>query len=371
MGGTGEAQQAGGEGQRQARAGWRPHPLDVLLLAIPVALLARALNWGDVALFFSSGVAIVPLAHYIGVATEELASYVGPAAGGLLNATFGNATELIISFLALRAGLTEVVKASLVGSILGNILAVLGLSFLLGGWGLERQQFNPVAARAAGAQLALAAGALLVPAILAATSQMRADSTAHLSVATAVVLLLGYLAGLLFSLRTHAHLFSAEEEEDLHGTRWSLRVAMGVLLGATLVVAVLSELLVQGVQGVTVKLGWTQTFVGVIIVALLGNAAEHASAVGAAKRDKLDLALAISLGSAAQIALFVAPVLVLLGGLTGHSLNLLFDPFEVAAVAIGVALVNLVIGDGESTWLEGLQLLALYTILGAAFFVHP
>jgi Ca2+:H+ antiporter len=350
---------------------WHPHPLDFLLLGAPLAILSNVLGWGDVLLFFASGLAIVPLARYIGTATEELAGHVGPAAGGLLNATFGNATELIIAFFALQAGLYEVVKASLVGSILGNVLAVLGLSFLMGGWRRKQQLFNSMAAQAGGAQLAVAAGALLVPAVLAATAPITHTAILHLSLVTSAVLLATYCAGLIFSLRTHAHLFSAEQEEAMHGVRWSARKAMLVLLIATVVVAGLSELLVSGVEGVTRQLGWTEVFVGAVVVALLGNAAEHASAVTAAQRDDMDLALSIALGSASQIALFVAPVLVLLGAATGHSIDLLFDTFEVAAVVIGVGLVNLVASDGESTWLEGIQLLATYTIVAAAFFVHP
>ncbi|MDB5077453.1 MAG: Calcium/proton exchanger [Chloroflexi bacterium] len=349
----------------------RPHPLDVLLLGAPIAILAKLFNWGDLTLFFASGLAIVPLARYIGMATEELAGHVGSAAGGLLNATFGNATELIISYFALRAGHFELVKASLIGSILGNVLAVLGLSFLLGGWRREQQRFNTVAARAGGSQLALAAGALLVPAVLAATAPIKEVAVYHLSMATALVLLAAYAAGLMFSLRTHAHLFTEEQETEIHGRRWSVRRSVLVLLISTLVVAVLSELLVEGVKGVTSQLGWSEVFVGVILVALLGNAAEHASAVTAAQRDDMDLALSIAVGSATQIALFVAPVLVVLGALIGRPIDLLFSTFEVAGVAIGVALVNLVINDGESNWLEGVQLLAIYAILGAAFFVYP
>jgi Ca2+:H+ antiporter len=342
-----------------------------LLAAAPVAVLAEVLHWNAALLFFASGLAIVPLARYIGEATEELAGHVGPAAGGLLNATFGNATELIIAFFALEAGLYDVVKASLVGSILGNVLAVLGLSFLWGGWGRERQRFNGTAASAAGAQLALAGGALLVPAVLAASSPVTHDAINHLSIITALVLLVAYVAGLRFTLRTHAHLFTDEQETALHGARWSVRQSIVVLFLATIVVAVLSELLVDGVKGVTEQLGWTEVFVGVILVALLGNAAEHTSAVTAARRDHMDLALSIALGSATQIALFVAPVLVVLGALIGHPLDLLFDTFEVAGVIIAVGLANLVIVDGESTWLEGAQLLAVYAILAAAFFVHP
>lgn len=354
-----------------ARQDWRPHPLDLLLLGAPIALAAEALRWDAAVLFFASGLAIMPVARYIGTATEELAGYVGPAAGGLLNATFGNATELIIAFLALQSGLYEVVKASLVGSILGNILAVTGLAFLAGGWRRERQRFNAIAVRAAGAQMALAGGALLVPAVLDATARVSRDAMHGFSIATAAILLVAYVAGLLFNLRTHAHLFSGQDEEAMHGARWSVRTALVTLLVATVVVAGLSELLVRGVEGVTASLGWSQVFVGVVLVALLGNAAEHASAVTAAQRDHMDLALSIALGSAAQIALFVAPVLVLLGALTGHQLDLLFDTFEVAAVVLAVGLVNLLVSDGESTWLEGGQLLALYAILAAAFYVHP
>jgi Ca2+:H+ antiporter len=350
---------------------WQIHPLDVLLLLIPLAALAAILHWSLVFLFFASALAIVPLARTIGVATEELAGHVGPATGGLLNASFGNATELIISFFALQAGLLEVVKASIVGSILGNVLAVLGMSFLAGGWTRERQCFNATAASAAGAQLALAAGAMLVPAVLAATARVPHQTIAHLSVAVACILLLGYMAGLLFTLRTHAHLFIAGNAAPAQESHWSVRRAVTVLVGATIMVAALSEWLVTGVTAVTDQLGWTQMFVGVIIVALLGNAAEHVSAVGAALRDQMDLALAISLGSATQIALFVAPVLVLGGSLMGHPLDLLFDTFEVAAVVIAVGIANLLITDGESTWLEGVQLLAVYAILGTAFFLHP
>lgn len=364
--------QGGSPPVNPASSGWRPHPLDCLLAGAPVAVLAEALHWNAVILFFASGLAIVPLARTIGRATEELAGYVGPAAGGLLNATFGNATELIIAFFALEAGLYDVVKASLIGSILGNVLVVLGLSFLVGGWGRERQRFNSTSAGAAGAQLALAAGALAVPAVLAATSRLSSSSVNHLSIFAAIVLLAAYAAGLRFTFRTHAHLISsAESEESPHGPRWSARSAVIVLLIATVATALLSELLVDGVKGVTAHLGWTEVFVGVILVALLGNAAEHASAVTAAMRNQMDLSLAIALGSASQIALFVAPVLVVLGACISHPLDLLFDPFEVAAMVIAVGLANLLIADGESTWLEGAQLLAVYAILGAAFFVMP
>ncbi|HZS90300.1 MAG TPA: calcium/proton exchanger [Chloroflexota bacterium] len=347
------------------------HPLDPLLLAAPFALAAASLHWSPAALFFTSGLAIVPLARLIGASTEQLAGRLGAAAGGLLNATFGNATELIIAFFALQANLTEVVKASLIGSILGNILAVLGLACFLGGLKRERQRFDRTAASAAGAQLAVAAGALLIPAVLAATSPIKAPQVERLSVVAAIVLLLGYGAGLVFSLRTHAHLYAQEQKEGVAVQDWSVRRSVIVLLLATIGVAYLSELLVEGVKGVTEGLGWTPTFVGVILIALIGNAAEHASAVSVAVRGQMDLSLSIALGSAAQIALFVAPVLVLIGLAIGHPIDLLFDRFSLAGIAIAVALVNLLIHDGESTWLEGAQLLTVYLLLAAAFFIRP
>jgi Ca2+:H+ antiporter len=346
-------------------------PLDILLLAAPVAILAELWHWGSLALFFTSCLAIVPLARLIGVATESLAARLGPGIGGFLNATFGNATELIIAIVALRAGLDAVVKASLIGSILGNVLVVLGLAFLIGGARRHSQSFDRTAARAAGAQLAVAAGALLIPAILDATAPVPPAAMEELSIAAALVLLLGYAAGLLFTLRTHAPPTVAEQEAAQHQDALSTGGAAILLIAATVAVALMSELLVEGVKGVTVDLGWTPMFVGVILVALIGNAAEHASAVTAAKDDQMDLSLAIALGSGAQIALFVAPLLVLLGFVMGQPMNLLFDGFEVAAVAIAVGLVNLIIHDGESTWLEGVQLLVVYAVLAAAFFLHP
>jgi Ca2+:H+ antiporter len=345
----------------------RWHPLDLLLLAAPVALAATLWHWNGAVIFFASGMAIVPLARTIGVATEELSLQMGPAAAGLLNATFGNATELIIALFALNAGLYDVVKASLIGSILGNVLTVLGFSFLLGGWRRQRQRFNGTAARAQGAQLLVAAGALVIPAALAATSHMTSTNVYHLSVGTALVLLVGYIAGVYASLRPG----SAAAPERTVAPSWSARQATIILALSTVAVAVLSEWLVHGISGLTGRLGWTDLFVGVILIAILGNAAEHASAVTAAMHDQMDLSLAIALGSASQIALFVAPALVLVGALTGRPIDLLFDSFEVVAVIIAVVLVNHLIEDGESTWLEGAQLLVVYSILALAFFLHP
>lgn len=350
---------------------WLANPLDALLLAVPVAILAEWAHAGPLVIFVASSLAIVPLARFIGVATEALAIRLGPRAGGLLNATFGNATELVIAIVALQAGLDAVVKASLVGSILGNVLVVLGLSFLIGGAGRRVQYFDRTAAGAAGAQLAVAAGALLIPAVLDAAAPIRRPVMEELSLAAAIVLLVTYGAGLFFTLRTHAPASVAEEEAAQQAPALGPRAAVVILLMATVAVAAVSELLVEGVKGVTADLGWTPSFVGVILVALIGNAAEHASAITAARQDEMDLSLAIALGSAAQIALFVAPLLVLLGVLLGHPMDLLFDGFEVAAVAIAVGLVNLLVHDGESTWLEGVQLLAVYAVLAIAFFLQP
>ena len=347
------------------RPQWRP--LDLLLLAAPVALAAILWHWDGTVLFFAGGVAIVPLARTIGVATEELSLHTGPALAGLLNATFGNATELIIALFALHAGLYDVVKASLIGSILGNVLTVLGFSFLLGGWKRPRQRFNGPAARAHGAQLLVAAGALVIPAVLAAGNHMTTTTVRHLSVGTALVLLVGYGAGVYAGFRPGS---AASVDNDVE-PGWSVKQAAIVLALSTIGVAILSEWLVQGITGLTGRLGWTDLFVGVILIAILGNAAEHASAVTAAMHDRMDLSLSIALGSASQIALFVAPVLVLIGALTGHPIDLLFDNFEVAGVIIAALLVNHLIADGESTWLEGAQLLVVYTILALAFFLHP
>ncbi len=346
--------------------------LYLLLLGIPVALVAEVSHGSPVLLFFGSAAAIVPLAHTIGKATEDLAARTTAGVGGLLNATFGNATELIISLIALRAGLFEVVKASLTGSIIGNILFVMGLSFLVGGAKRERQLFNRTAASNGGAMLALGAAALLVPAAFAATSPGVKTSTLHgLSIGVAVVLLITYVLQLVFSLRTHAHLYVEGSGAVQHEAHWSVRRAVITLLVATVGVAWLSEWLVDGVKALTINLGWTQLFIGVVLVALIGNAAEHLSAVTAARDDRMDLCMAIVLGSALQISLFVAPVVVLAGWVMGLQFDLVFNPFEVVAVVVAVGLAHLVSQDGESNWLEGVGLLSAYAVLAIAFFLHP
>ena len=345
-----------------------------LLVFIPIALAVRFLHLGEVWLFITAAAAIIPLAKILGTATEELAVKVGSGVGGLLNATFGNATELIIAFFALQAGLYEIVKASITGSILGNVLFVLGLSIFLGGLGREKQVFNRVAAGASSSQLTLATIGLLIPAAFVFTSPATAATQSlrePLSIGVALVLLGSYAAQLFFFLRTHKHLYSEEDEEAMHGETWSIRHSIIVLIGATVLVAVMSEILVEGVQYLTHTLGLNELFVGVILVALIGNAAEHLTAVTVAIKDKMDLAVNIAMGSTLQVALFVAPVLVLLGFFIGRPLDLVFNLFELIALALTMLIVNAITNDGESNWFEGVQLLAAYAILAVAFFFHP
>jgi Ca2+:H+ antiporter len=360
--------------------------LALLYLFIPVALAIRFFHIGGeqngLYLFIASALAIIPLAKLLGTATEELAIRTGPGIGGLLNATFGNATELIIAFFALQRGLTEVVKASITGSIIGNILFVLGLAVFLGGIGRERQQFNRVAASASASQMTLAAIGLYIPAMFVLTTPQfrnlteeqlnRSSLVETLSLSVAAILLLAYVAQLLFSLRTHKHLFGSEEEvaTQMHGHVWSVRHAVIVLAIAAIAVGFISELLVEGVEYLTVQFGMTELFVGVILVAIIGNAAEHLSAVTVAMKNKMDLSVNIATGSTLQIALFVAPVLVFAGFLIGQPISLVFTMFELAAIGAAVLIVNLIAQDGETNWFEGLQLLAAYAILGIAFFFH-
>jgi len=360
--------------------------LMVLLVFIPVALLAEWLHWGAVAVFVCASVAIIPLAGLMGSATESLANRFGAGVGGLLNATFGNAAELIIALVALQQGLFDVVKASLTGSIIGNVLLVLGLAILLGGLGRERQTFDRAAASAGSTLLALAAIGLVVPAMfhwngeiavrsstVTLTRELAVERT--LSLQIAVVLFAVYLLSLLFSLRTHRHHYAGEEHAGAHtpvGPVPSTARAALTLAVATAAVAWMSELLVGAVHETARTIGMSEVFIGVIVVAVIGNAAEHSTAVLVAMKNRMDLGLNIAIGSSIQIALFVAPVLVFVSYLMPHGpIDLCFTRFEVLAVAIAVGVVNLVAQDGESNWLEGALLLAVYVVLGIAFFCLP
>jgi Ca2+:H+ antiporter len=357
------------------RASWLQMGIYALLVFVPIALAVRFFHLGGELWFFiTASAAIIPLAKILGTATEELAVRVGSGIGGLLNATFGNAVEMIIAFFALREGLYEIVKASITGSILGNVLFVLGLAIFLGGIGRDKQTFNRTASGVSASQLTLATMGLLIPAAFIITSPPGTQTESlrePLSIGVAVILLGSYVAQLIFFLRTHKHLYSEEEEAVMHGEAWSIKHSVAVLIGATVLVAVMSEILVEGVQYLTDEFGLTELFVGVILVALIGNAAEHLTAVTVAIKNKMDLAVNIAMGSTLQVALFVAPVLVLLGFFIGRPLDLVFNLFELAAIGVTMLIANAITSDGESNWFEGLQLLAAYAILAVAFFFHP
>ncbi len=359
--------------------------LNLLLVLVPIACIAKFSGAPDIAIFILSGISIIPLAGLMGKSTEMLAEKLGPAAGGLLNASFGNAAELIIALFALHRGLVDVVKASITGSILGNILLVLGASFVAGGMRFSKQTFNPTAAGMSATLLALSAIALLVPAIFHAHllihDQLEQANERNLSLEISIVLFVVYLLMLLFNLKTHRHLFAAEthhpEDEskttfgEVEGA-WSMRTSMIVLITATSFVALMSEMLVGAIEPASHVLGWNQMFVGVVIVAIVGNAAEHSTAILVAIKNHMELSFQIAVGSGIQIALFVAPVLVFVSYLPGFAeLDLVFSMLEVVAVVVSVFVVGLVAYDGQSNWMEGLLLLAVYVILAIAFFNLP
>jgi Ca2+:H+ antiporter len=353
--------------------------IDWFLVFVPLAFLFHyvpALH-NQTALFIISGLGIIPLAGWMGRATEHLAVRMGEGIGGLLNATFGNAAELIIAIVALSRGYTEVVKASITGSIIGNILLVFGLSVFLGGIKYPQQKFNRTAASVSASSLLLAAMALMVPALFHYVADKTPGAWSprlehKISIAIAIMMLLVYVAMLWFSLKSHRYLFNPEHStRQNHDGHWSRGKAIGVLVAATVLVAFLSEFLVGAIDHASQSLGLTQLFVGVIVVAIVGNAAEHSTAVWMAMKDRMDLSLGIALGSSLQIALFVAPVLVLLSGFIGQPLDLEFTVPEALAVLASVWLLAEICDDGESNWLEGLQLLALYVILGILFYFLP
>jgi len=341
-----------------------------LLVFIPIAALASFFHASATAIFFLSALAIIPLAKYIGQATEELAAKTSTALGGFLNVTFGNATELIIGIFALRAGLITVVKASITGSIIGNLLLVLGTAIAAGGAIHKKQTFNRAGALAGGSTLFLAVTALVIPAILPIAAPATSSAAVEqLSVLVAVCMIVLYVANLFFSLFTHKHLYAGEVGRVENS--WSLAKSVWVLLGATIAVAWMSDMLVGTIDVMARSLGWTELFIGVVLVAIIGNAAEHASAVVMAMKNKMDLALQVAIGSATQMAMFVAPMFVFISLLFQNQMTLIFDTFELVSMFLAVLIVNLVIEDGESNWLEGAQLLVAYVIMAIAFFIHP
>lgn len=347
-----------------------------MLVFIPVSIAGHFLEWDASIIFITAALGIIPLAAFMGTATEEVAVVVGPNLGGLLNATFGNATELILAFIALRGGLVSVVKATITGSIISNLLLVMGFSMLLGGLRYKEQEFPSAIAMTNSSVMNLAVISLLVPTAVEYTSQGIGETTLqNLSVAVAFILILVYALTLLFSMKTHSYLYEVgvadleiEDEEEEKPNLW---LWMGVLLLITLGVAIESELLVDAFEEATESLGLTALFTGVILLPIIGNAAEHATAVTVAIKNKMDLSLSVAVGSSMQIALFVAPVLVISGWIIGQPMDLDFNPFELVAVAVAVLIVNSICSDGKSNWLEGGLLLAVYTILSFAFFFHP
>jgi Ca2+:H+ antiporter len=350
-------------------------PFAVFLVFLPVALILHWLHAPAPWIFATSAAAIIPLAAFMGRATEHLAGRMGSGIGGLLNATFGNAAELIIALMALREGLYDVVKASITGSIIGNILLVLGLAVLCGGIKYQRQSFNRTSAGLSATLLALSAIGLVVPAIFHhIVRDTAAARERQMSLEIAIVLFVIYLASLLFSLKTHRHLYTGEPSGEEHagiGEGWSIRKSVIVLAAATAGVALMSESLVGAVEETATAFGFTEVFVGVILVAVIGNAAEHSTAVLVAMKNQMDLAVNIAIGSSIQVALFVAPVLVFASYAFNRPMDLVFSTFEVVAVTIAAAVATLVALDGESNWMEGAQLLGVYVILGLAFYFLP
>jgi Ca2+:H+ antiporter len=350
-----------------------------LLLFVPIAIALRFWPGADnpTALFICSAIGIIPLAGWMGRATEALAARMGEGAGGLLNATFGNAAELIIAVIALSKGLTSVVKASITGSIIGNILLVLGLSILCGGMKYSEQRFNPTGARTSAISLSLAAIALIIPTVFHMAAERSPGGwnpimEQQLSLAIAVVLFVTYFCVLGFSLKTNRHFFQGTEGElEEKGEVWSRGKAIMVLLVATGLVTLLSEFLVGTIENVRATFGITETFVGVIVVAIVGNAAEHSTAILVALKNKMDLSVGIAIGSSLQIALFVAPLLVFVSYLFGKPMDLEFSRPEVFAVVASVYILFQISGDGETNWIEGVQLLSVYVILGILFFYLP
>jgi Ca2+:H+ antiporter len=367
-----------------------------LLVFVPIALvLEHVLHAGAVPIFITSAIAIIPLAGLMGRATEQIAERVGEGLGGLLNATFGNAAEVIIAGMALRAGLHDLVKASITGSIIGNVLLVFGLSALIGGVRFPAQSFNRTAASLGGTLLVLSAIGLVVPAIfhyvalapatgaaavsgagiIEGTATVRAPHELELSLEIAIVLMTTYVLSLFFTLRTHRHLYAGDAgAHALHdaGLAAPLRRSVGLLVAATAGVALMAELLVGAAEVTAEAFGWSEVFVGVILVAVIGNAAEHSTAVIMAAKNRMDASVNIAVGSSIQIALFVAPLLVFLSYFVGpRPMDLLFTPFEVLAVVLSAGIMAFITHDGETHWMEGVQLLAVYLILGMAFFFLP
>jgi len=348
----------------------RKPSLDWLLVFIPIAALSDYVAHNELLTFLTAAAAIVPLAGLIGRATEQLAAHAGPRMGGLLNATFGNVAELIISFFLILDNENEVVLASLTGSIIGNLLLVLGLALLLGGLKHKEQHFSAAAAGVHSTSLMLAVAGLLMPALFVLTTHSKEFVEREtVSVVVALVLMVLYACALFFTMVTHEHLFRIPTEHE--EAQWPKRRAITVLLIATGLTAWMSEMLVGALEPALADIGLSKFFVGLIVIPIIGNAAEHSSAVLFAIRDQLDVTLEIAIGSSTQVALFVAPVLVFISLAVGHPMDFVFTTFEIAAVALATLIVSLISLDGRSNWLEGAQLVGAYAIMAISFFFVP
>lgn len=349
------------------------NPLIILLLAIPVAVAAELLGWSPGWIFALAAASLIPLAGYIGAATEVLAVYTGPRIGGLLNATLGNAAELIITLVAIKAGLLELVKASITGSILGNLLLVLGFAMLAGGLKNGIQVFNRRQSGNHAVLLTLATLALVIPTFFSSAIGPESSTEVEIiSLGVAGLMILLYVLGLVYSLKVQDSpvTYPSTEQEIIH-PKWSVAVALVVLAVATGGTVLMSEFLVGAVDHVVASAGLSEFFLGIILIPIIGNVAEHLVAVQVAVRNQMDLSTEIALSSSLQVALFVAPMLVFISLLFGQRLTLIFNPFELVALGAAVLVSALVSSDGESNWLEGASLIAVYLILGLAFFFMP
>ena len=344
--------------------------LKFMLLFVPISFIGKFLNFSPTIMFILAALSIIPLAGIMGEGTEEISSYTGPKIGGFLNATFGNATELIISFFALKTGLFEVVKSSIAGSIIGNILLVLGASMFIGGLKHKTQNFNINVVETTSSMLLFSLIGLCVPAFFTHTINPNLLNTRYegLSLVVAIVMFILYILSLIFSFFTHKDLYATTTEEEGHESKWSLKKSIIILVIATVIIAIESEFLVGGIEDITSKLGLSEFFVGIILIPIIGNAAEHSTAITMALKNKMDVAIEIALGSSLQIILFVAPVLIFLS-LLFTPMSIIFNPFELVSLIASVIIANKVASDGQSNWLEGAQLMAVYFIIAAGFFI--
>ncbi|CEO21509.1 calcium/proton exchanger [Paraclostridium sordellii] len=343
--------------------------LKYLLIFIPISIIGEFMHLPPTVMFVLAALSIIPLAGLMGEATEEISFYTGPKIGGFLNATFGNATELIISFFALKAGLFDVVKASIAGSVIGNILLVLGASMLFGGLKHKNQTFNKKVIEVSSSMLLFAVIGLCIPAIFTHTIDPKLLNTRYegLSIVVAIIMFAIYILSLVFSFFTHKDIYSIDHEEE-GSAKWSLKKSIIILAIATILIAIESEFLVSRVDSITATLGLSEFFVGIILIPIIGNAAEHSTAIVMAMKNKMDVSVEIAVGSSLQIILFVAPVLIFLS-LLFTPMSIVFNQFELVSLIVSVLIVNRVASDGESNWLEGVQLLSVYLIIAAGFFI--